>query len=78
MYDVYLEQQDHVGFGQLFAVQRAHSQTRDSHVTDSRVSVSYAGQDLTDMEKQGQVVVVVVWFFSFFLQILLCVSTNVC
>lgn len=46
----YLQQEDHVGFGQLPAVQSACSQTHNGHVTDSRVSICYTGQNLTERE----------------------------
>jgi len=46
----YLQQQHHVGFGELLAVQRARSQTNHGHVAHSRVSVGYTGQDLADGE----------------------------
>lgn len=35
-----------MGFGHLFTVQSARSQADDSHVTNSRVSVGYTGQNL--------------------------------
>lgn len=35
-----------MGFGHLFTVQSARSQADDSHITNSRVSVGYTGQNL--------------------------------
>lgn len=55
MYNIYLQQQDHVGLGQLLAVQSACSQTHDGHITDCRVSVCYTGQDLMEMEKSNDI-----------------------
>lgn len=40
-------------FSQLLAVQSTRSQTHHGHVTDSRVSVCYTGQDLMEMERSS-------------------------
>lgn len=44
-----------MGFGQLLAVQSACSQTDHGRISDSRVSICYTGQDLTEMEKNSDI-----------------------
>lgn len=42
-----------MGFGHFFTVQSARSQANDSHVTNSRVSVGYTGQNLFRKNKNN-------------------------
>lgn len=51
--EMYLQQQNHVGLGQLLAVESAHSQTHHCHVAHGGMSVGDTGQDLTDRETWG-------------------------